>query len=94
MIELLVAAFALLSIADVVETYFFPRFGLREGNSRMARLISLHGFDGLFAAKYVVFAGILIAAAEGWAGPVELGVAVAMQLGIVTWNAVLMWRNR
>lgn len=93
-LQTLVVIFGVLSALDVVQTYYFPRFGLKEGNPWLAKLMSQEGFDVLFLVKYAVFAGVLIASAQEWIGRTELYVAIGLQTGVVAWNAHKMLRNR
>lgn len=92
-LETLVAIFAVFSIADVTETYFFPRLGLKEGNPWLAKLMSQDGFDSLFFVKYVVFLGVFVAAGQGWVGSSALYAAVSIQLAVVLYNAYKMMKG-
>jgi hypothetical protein len=94
MTEILLAVFALLSVADIWTTYLFPRYGLREGNPILARLMGQHGFDELYLAKYVVFVGVLVAAHQGWAPLWLIGAACVAQGVVVAWNLYHIWRRR
>ena len=90
----LVAIFAALMVIDLVQTYFFPRYGLREGNPLLAKLMGQDGFDELFFAKYIVFLAVFAAAGQGWIGSGTLYAAIALQGAVVAWNAYKMWTNR
>ena len=93
-IQILVTVFGVLMALDVVQTYYVPRFGLKEGNPWMAKLLAQEGFDGLVLAKYIVFFAVVVAAGQGWASSTFLYVIVSFQLGVVCWNAYKMLRNQ
>ncbi len=82
----LLLVFGLLTVVDVVQTYLFPRYGLREGNRLLAKLMAQEGFDVLFLVKYALFAALVIATGQGWIGVPALAIAVALQAGVVGWN--------
>ena len=94
MIKVLVFAFAALMALDAVQTYFFPRFGLREGNAWLAKLLSQEGIDELFFVKYIVFFMVLAGAGEGVLPLWALFLILAMQGGVVIWNFYKMLSNR
>lgn len=89
----LIIIFAALMVLDIVQTYFFQRFGLKEGNPLLAKLMSQHGFDELFFAKYIVFLAVFAAAGQGWIPIWAMWVAIGLQLAVVAWNAYKMLRN-
>ena len=86
----LLGLFALLTVADVVQTYRFPRLGIHEDNPRLARLMGRYVFDELILVKYCVLGALLIASVEGLIGLPALLVAVVLQGGVVGWNAYVM----
>ena len=92
--KLLVAIFAGLMILDLVQTYFFPKYGLKEGNPFMAKLLTQYGFDELVFAKYVVFLMVFALAGSGVLGPPALWTVIGIQSSVVLWNAWKMSKGR
>jgi membrane-bound metal-dependent hydrolase YbcI (DUF457 family) len=90
LVQPLVGIFAALTAADIVQTYFFPRFGLKEGNRWIAKLMSQYGFDEVFLVKYVIFFGFFVAAGQGWIPPQGMWLAIGLQAAVLVWNAVKM----
>lgn len=93
-IQFLVALFGVLMALDVVQTYFFPRFGLKEGNPWLAKLMAQEGFDALVFAKYVVFLAVFAAAGQGWVPIVGMWIVITLQAIVIGWNAYKMIGGR
>jgi hypothetical protein len=93
-VAVLAAIFAALMVADIVQTYFFPRYGLKEGNPIIAKLMGQYGFDEVFFVKYVVFLGVFVAAGQGWIPAHGMWIAIGLQAAVLAWNGWNMWRNR
>lgn len=84
--QIALAVFAALTVADIWTTWEFRKLGIAEANTWLDRAMGRHGFDELVLYKYLGFGVLLVLGGQGLIGVWPAIVTCAVQAGVVAWN--------